>query len=324
MMRSIAGKPGSGWFSGGLSSWVQVGLAVLVGCLFSGSGRTVRGADVLRWKFNPGETLRYTMVQETTQGMKAMGQEFKTNLSQTVDLHWSVKTVSPEGVADMSQTIDRVRMKVDGPGGGFEFDSQAGKAPEGPAANLLAPLLKTLVGAEFTLKMNARGELSDIKVPPTLVESLRKASPAASAGGMFSEDGLKNLIGQSSLALPEASLEKGKTWSNSSRLPVPMLGTMVMDKTYTYEGVDPKEASLVKIGLDTKVSLEPAADSNVAVKITSHDGKGEFAFDPQSGRMVTSRVNDKMQMSLSVMGQDLEQSSASITTMTLGKGGASK
>ena len=80
----------------------------------------------------------------------------------------------------------------------------------------------------------------------------------------------------------------------------------------------------MKIGLDTKVTLEPAADSNVAVKITSHEGKGEFAFDPQAGRMVTSRVNDKMQMSLSVMGQDLEQTSTSVTTMTLAKGGATK
>ena len=324
MKLSIAGKPVSGWCTGAIGGGRRIRVAVLVACLFAGAGRSVTGADALRWKFQPGETLRYTMVQETKQGLKAQGKEFKTNLTQTVDLHWSIKNVSSAGVAEMSQTIDRMRMKVEGPGGGFEYDSDAGKAPEGPLATLLGPLLKSLVGAEFTLKMNARGELSDIKVPPTLVESLRQAGPAAASGGMFSEEGLKNLIGQSSLALPETPLEKGKTWSNSSRLPVPMLGTMVMDKTYTYQGADPKDAALVQIGLDTKVSLEPAADSNVAVKITSHSGKGDFAFDPQVGRMVTSRVNDTMQMSLSVMGQDLEQSSDSITTMTLAKGGTSK
>ena len=54
-------------------------------------------------------------------------------------------------------------------------------------------------------------------------------------------------------------------------------------------------------------------------RVTSQQGKGNFAFDPKAGRMVTSRVNDKMQMSLTVMGQDLEQSSDSITTMTLAK-----
>ena len=98
------------------------------------------------------------------------------------------------------------------------------------------------MGAEFTFKMNARGELTDIKVPRKLLESLRQASPAATAGGMFSEEGLKNLIGQSSLALPEGPQEKGKTWNQFARIPVPMLGTMVMHKTYTFEGPDPKEA----------------------------------------------------------------------------------
>src|SRR4051812_2500102 len=165
MTRSIARKPGPGRFSGMLVPWSRIVPAILVASLASGAGRSVSGAETLRWKFTPGESLRYSMVQETTQGLKAMGQEFKTNLNQTVDLHWSVKSVSSEGVADMSQTIDRVRMKVDGPGGSFEYDSQAGKAPEGPVANALGPLLKALVGAEFTLKMNARGELSDVKVP---------------------------------------------------------------------------------------------------------------------------------------------------------------
>ena len=33
--------------------------------------RPALGADALRWKFIPGETLKYTMVQQTSQGMKA-------------------------------------------------------------------------------------------------------------------------------------------------------------------------------------------------------------------------------------------------------------
>jgi Family of unknown function (DUF6263) len=323
-MWSIAGKPATGRFTSMITPWSRTSLAFFVACVALGAVHTVSAADTLRWKFQSGETLRYTMVQDQKQGLKAMGQEFKTNLTQTVDLHWSVKNVSSDGVAEMSQTIDRVRMKVDGPGGAFEFDSQTGKVPEGPVATLLAPLLKSLVGAEFTLKMTARGELNDIKVPPKLVESLRQANPAATAGGMFSEEGLKSLIGQSSLALPPDPLDRGKTWSSPTRLPVPMLGTMVMDKTYTYNGVDPGDAGLVKIALDTKVSLEPAADSNVAVKITSHEGTGDFSFDPKAGRMVTSKVIDKMSMSMSVMGQDLQQSTESTTTMTLAKAGAVK
>jgi hypothetical protein len=273
----------------------------------------------LRWKFKPGETLRYTMVQETTQGMKAMGQEFKTNLNQTVNLHWSVKSVSSDGVAELGQTIDRVRTKVDGPGAAFEFDSQAEKVPEGPIAAMLAPLLKSLVNAEFNFKMNARGELSDVRIPAKLLDSLKNAGPNAAAGGMFSEEGLKNLISQSSLALPEEALEPGKNWNNQSRVTLPMIGTMIMDKTYTFRGPAKSDAGLFQIDLTTKVSLEPAADSNVVVKISSQKGSGEFSFDPKAGRVVASKVNDQLQMSLQFQGQNLEQTTNTVTTMTLEK-----
>ncbi|MGZ3302399.1 MAG: DUF6263 family protein [Isosphaeraceae bacterium] len=303
---------------------IRIVLSALAATLGIAAAQPTHGAETLRWKFKPGETLRYTMVQETTQGMKAMGQEFKTSLNQTVDLHWSVKNVASDGVAELSQTIDRVRTKVEGPGNSFEFDSQAGKDPEGQIASLLTPMLKALVGAEFTFKMNGRGELSEIKVPQKLLDSLRKAGPAANASGMFSEEGMKNLISQSSLTLAEGPLEKGKSWTQQAKVPVPMLGTMVMDKTYTFDGPSPKDPGLLQILLDTKVTLEPAADSNIAVKITSQKGTGEFAFDPQAGRVVSSRVNDKLQMSLSVMGQEIEQSTDTVTSMTLAKDGSSK
>ena len=303
---------------------IRIVLSALAATLGVAAAQPTHGAEALRWKFKPGETLRYTMVQETIQGMKAMGKDFKTSLNQTVNLHWSVKNVASDGVAELSQTIDRVRTKVEGPGNSFEYDSQTGKEPEGQIASLLTPMLKALVGAEFTFKMSGRGELSEIKVPQKLVDSLRQAGPAAAAGGMFSEEGMKNLISQSSLTLAEGPLEKGKNWTQQAKVPVPMLGTMVMDKTYTYDGPSTKEAGVDLILLDTKVTLEPAADSNIAVKITSQKGTGEFTFDPKDGRVVSSRVNDKLQMSLSVMGQELEQTTDTVTSMTLAKDGPSK
>jgi hypothetical protein len=103
-----------------------------------------------------------------------------------------------------------------------------------------------------------------------------------------------------------------------------MIGTMVLDKTYTYTGPDTKVPALRLIALETKIKLQPAADANIAVKIKSQEGKGEFSFDADAGRIVTSRVNDKLQMSLSAMGQDIEQSTNTLTTMTLARDGAPK
>jgi hypothetical protein len=297
----------------------RIVLSALAATLGVAAAQPTHGAETLRWKFKPGEILRYTMVEEVRQERKAMGQEIKTSLHQTKDLHWSVKNVASDGVTDLSLTIDRIRMKFEAPGNSFEFDSQAGKDPEGPIASQMTPMLKALVGAEFTFKMNGRGELSEIKVPQKLLDALRQPGPAANAGGMDPEEGMKNLISQSSLTLAEGPLEKGKSWTQQAKVPSP-IGTMVMDKTYTLDGPSPKGAGLLQVSVDTKLTLEPAADSNVAVKIGSQKATGEFEFDPQAGRVVSSRVNEKLQMSLSVMGQQLEQSTDTVTSMTLADG----
>jgi hypothetical protein len=324
MMDTMAGVAGSQRAVRRASTLRWAMIAALFAVLLGAYPGPVLRAETLRWKFKPGEVVRYTMVQETSLDEKGQGLEAKTSLSQTVDLHWGVKSVSPDGVADMTQTIDRVRTKIQGPGQTFEFDSDSGKAPEGPAAQVLGPMLKSLVGSEFSFKMNGRGELSEIKVPQKLLESLRQAGPAAAANNMFSEEGMKNLISQSNLTLPESALESGKSWTQQSKVPFPMIGTMVLDKTYTYTGPDPKDPTLRLITLETKIKLEPAADANVAVNIKSQEGKGDFTFDVEAGRIVSSRVNDKWQMSLSAMGQEFERTTNTLSTMTLAKGGAPK
>jgi hypothetical protein len=310
------------WATVTVRSWTM--FAVLATPVLGASPESAARGATLRWKFKPGETLRYTMEQQTVTIVKTMGQEFKTTLTQTVNLHWSIKQISSDGLVDLTQTIDRVRTKIDSPITPFEYDSETGKAVEGPATAHLVPLLKAMVGAEFSFKMNERGELSAIKVPEKLLETIRQVQPAGGGGGVFSEEGMKNLITQSSLALPEAALDNGKTWTLQTKVPVPMIGTMVMNKSYTFHGPDSKEADLMQIGLNTKVTLEPAADANITVKIKSQEGKGDFTFDAAAGRMVASRVNDQMEMSLSVMGQDLDETTDTVTTMTLAKDRASK
>jgi hypothetical protein len=282
-----------------------------------------QAAEALRWKFTKGETLKYTMEQKTVQEMKAMEREVKTTTNQTVDFHWTVKNVVG-GIAEMSQTIDRVRIKFEAPGSTFEFDSQSGKNPEGPVAGMLTPMLKALVGAEFLFKMNGRGEPTDIQVPKQLQESLSKAGPAMPAGGMSSEEGLRNQISQLSLALPEKGLERGGTWNQQLKVPMPMLGTMLINKTYTYQGPHAQDPNQIKIGLNTKFALEPAADSNIAAVLKGQKGDGEFSFDNQAGRVRSSHVNDHMVMSITVQGQTLEQTVDTVTSMALADAAASR
>src|SRR4051812_7552274 len=107
-------------------------------------------AAILRWKFKPGEILRYSMEQTTVTTLNVPDQqEIQTTLNQTIDLSWAVKGVAADGTADVLWTIDRMRLNIKSTLGAFAYDSKDEKVPEGPVAAALVPTLKVLVGAQF-------------------------------------------------------------------------------------------------------------------------------------------------------------------------------
>ena len=296
------------------SRWGTWGVTAVLAAALSAAAAGRADAATLRWKFKKGESLHYQMEQKTVTQIKARGQDIKTTLGQTIDSTWTVESVGPDGAAEMSQTIDRVRTKIESAFGTLEYDSSAGKEPEGAIAAGVVPLLKALVGAKFQYKMNTQGELSDVKVPAGLVQKIKESGPTAGNTGMFSEEGLKNLINQSSLSLPAEELTKDKTWARESKIPAAPIGTMLLEKNYKYDG--PADGG-EKISLDIKMTLEPAPGGTIEVKVGAQKGGGSFIFDNAAGRVASSTVSEKMEMIIKVQDQEVNQSTDSTSTMKL-------
>lgn len=271
---------------------------------------------VLRWKFTPGEALHYQMNQNAVTEVKANGQNIKTTVTQTLETTWAVQTVDASGGAEMSQSIDRLQTKIESPFGTFDYDSKSEKQPEGPAISGIMPILKALIGAKFKYKISASGELSDIQVPESLLQVVKQSGPAAGGGnaGMFSEEGLKNMIRESSLILPPGSLEK--PWTRKKEIPAPPIGTQVVEVTYKYDGTENDQA---RIGMVQKVSLQADPKAEIDAKIGNQDGKGTFVFDTKSGRIVRSNIAQKVQMIVKVMNTEVEQNQETTTEMKLVK-----
>ena len=283
-------------------------LAVAAG--FQGEARAEAPAS-LRWKFKKGETVHYSLVQKTQTTMKLEnGRTGGSKVSQKSDLSWTVESVSSDGVAELVQTIDRVQVRVDSSVAGqppFEFDSASKEpTPEGVVASRLVPVFKALAGLKCTLTMDPRGEIREVRIADSVVQSLEKSFQGG-LGPLFSKESLKNMVGQSSLVLPEKAVEKGATWTEKAKTPAPQLGTMIIDKTYTFLGAEADSPSLVRIKLDTQTTLEPDPKSQIEFEMTKQDGKGEFVFDTTKGRIVSSRIDVEMTQSIKAQGQQLEQ-----------------
>lgn len=299
------------------NAWRVLGLAVASAVAFALGGPAAparAAAPVLQWKFTEGESLHYQMDQKTVTQVKGPNQDVKTTAAQTLDTTWTFVSVDKtSGTATVTQTIDRVRTKIENPFATFEYDSKSEKAPEGPFAAMIVPTLKALVGAKFQYKMTPQGELSDIQVPEGLVKALKEAGPTASNVGLFSEEGLKNMIHETSLILPR-EVEKGKSWTRQTKIPSPPIGNMLIDKTYTYEGTG---ADGDRITLSAKVSLEPDPKSPFEIKLGNQEGKGTFSFDSKAGRVSGSNVSEKVELLIKVMNTDVTQTNDISTAIKL-------
>ena len=117
--------------------------------------------------------------------------------------------------------------------------------------------------------------------------------------------------------LPDGPIEPGKSWSpKPTRIPLPF-ATLVMEKTFTYQGPDPKSANLVLVGIDTTAKIEPIEGADVKATNRKQEGKGTMTIDAQAGRLVSIRLSLKLEMAIVQAGQSIEQSTEMTTSMTL-------
>jgi hypothetical protein len=293
--------------------------SVALALFLLGAGATRAGAQTLRWKLKPGEVLHYTLDSKQAANFKVMGRDKKSSRSHTINLSWTVKSVSAGGDAEIALKFDRIRMRIDQPPFvPLQFDSSPNNLEIPDEFESAERQIKALAGAEFSFELKPSGAVDHLKIPEQTLKNLRDgAGPEAGGQGAVTEQGLKDMLIQSSPpTFPTESLEPGKNWAGKpSRIAAPGLGTLVIDQIYSFQGPDQKDPNLLLIGMEARVALEPA--ESVTAKIRAQEGKGSISFDSESGRIVSSRVNQKMELVISDRGQDLVQTTETTSTMVL-------
>jgi Family of unknown function (DUF6263)/Wolframin C-terminal OB-fold domain len=243
------------------------------------------------------------MAKDVAQG----GQNMETKMRQEMDMTWNVQEVKPDGNAVIRQKFDRVKMKMESPYGGFEFDSQSEQAPAGLAA-MIAPMYKAMTEGEFIITMSNRGEVMDVKVPEEVVTALKNSPGAAAMGDLATADGFKKMISQGALVLPEKAPSEGDTWTSKVEMKNPMVGTQIVETTYRYQGTKEMDGTtLAVIEPELKMSFGENPQPNVQMKIADQTSSGEVLFNIEEGRLRSSTLKQNVTIDVTAGGQSMKQ-----------------
>lgn len=253
---------------------------VLLSCSFVAAGDKGNPAmDVtLRYKFQPGQVVRYLVDDKSTVDLE-YGQQKGTFAYQTTSWkHYTVKSVNPDGSAVLELVIDRAKMQVQEQGRqAIAYDSQAvGAAPKEFAA------LAGLIDKPRTITVTATG----------VIETPVEAPEVQVRADAIDQQNTNVLI-----VLPENGVSVGSSWKDDFQIAVaikevPYHRFIRLRRLYTLTAIDAQTAT---IDLQTIV-LSPLDDPAIEAQLLQRTPNGVIRFDLASGRILErqTRLNNQV------------------------------
>ena len=272
--------------------------------------RAAMADEPLVWKFTSGDEHHYRMTQLVDMQMKLSetGPNLDTGAEQLIDLTWKVEAVDEQGHAKIRQTVDRTRMKMQAPGQPtLKYDSDSEDDPAGFAA-MLTPLYRAMIEHAFSMTMSPRGEITNVEIPEQLSLAMKNVPGIDKKDEMFSSDGFKTLVQNNSLVLPKpADLSPGYQWSKNTSMESKQFGSSAFTMTYRYLGpyeVKGKEIEAFSVSMKMEFGKTIAG---VELEILDQKSAGEILFDREAGRLESSKLQQDVELQVTVAGQPMNQ-----------------
>jgi len=299
---------------------LHIVVAVLTLISAFGTADNSKADEKLRWKFDVGEKLDYTMVQDmnmaVTGGPVA---QINTSMHQEMNMTWDVLGVDEKtGDAVIKQKFNQIKMKVNSPIGNFEYDTNSDAAPAGLAARI-APMYKAMTKGDFEITMTSRGDVKDVKIPEEVLAALKASPGAAAMGDIATEKGFKEMISKGALVLPEKAPEKGESWTTKVALNSQGGGKQTVETKYTYDGtreIDGTTYAVIRPELQMEIENppegtpapgQPGPAAAVTSKIGEQSSEGEVLFNIEKGRLYSTVLQQKVTIDTSAGGQSMQQ-----------------
>jgi Family of unknown function (DUF6263) len=255
----------------------------------------------LRRTFRQDREYHYVLnheIQMSTTSPLAMYNNQKWHRSQTCALTWKVKSIKADGSAEITETVDRIRIKVGDNGGGFELDSSQAPNPAHAGAVTLHEAIDAMVGTPIDVVMSPRGELISVKLPYHIRNAMMGALPFSHQVGVaLSEPGLKRIVEMSSmLILPDKPVSAGSIWAHTRLGEDCDYAILDVDTAYTDKGETRDKFGLRRVDGAVTLRLRWHDTPAASARITSQDNTATFLFDVVSGHLCRSQVKRNVRL----------------------------
>lgn len=224
---------------------------------------------MLRYKFHPGETIRWEVLQQSRVRATVSG---TTQVTETVTKSvkaWRVTDVKPDGTATFEHLVESVDMRNKFSGREeIRYNSQTDEEPAPGYENVAESIGLPLA----IVTMNDRGEILH-----------RERKPLSAAA--------RNEEGQMTIPLPEEAVPVGYCWSLPYDVEVPLEnGTVKKVKTLQTFKLQSVKTGVATIEVATKI-LTPIHSPVVEAKLAQKEQRGTVRFDVDAGRVLRQQMD---------------------------------
>ena len=284
-------------------------LAVIMAGLLVGDALGQQGDKVeLRLRLKKGDV--YQVKQSVEQKITQEVQGQKMEIAQTFGFGYLyvVEQVDAESTATVKITYYSVAMKQDGLMGHTEYDST--HPPE--AVPMQAKPFAGMLGQGFTMKITPEGEVKEVKGVGAMLQKMLENSGLpegpmrdgliSGLKNQFSDEGMKEMMGQVTGFYPKERVGVGDTWKRQMMITKGL--PMIIDSTYKLksrkDGVAKIEAVMV-VKPNPKAKPMDMGIMKIGYKLGGKQ-QGTFEINEATGMLKRSHVKQKLSGTIVIEG----------------------
>lgn len=285
-------------------------LALLIAAPFS---LETNAQEVLRWKFQRGQQLKYNVQENMETVMDVGGNEIQQQMNMQMDIVWNVLNVAAGGDATMDQVVTRAQIKMaNGPDTEVTFDTSKPKKTENLFLNSMGDVFQKIINQNFKIIMKPTGEVADVQIPEKMLSAIKES--AAGNPAALNETTLKQMMKQSAVTMPTNGVAPKGTWTSRQSVESPF-ATIDITSQMTFASKDANGNVLITI--EPKVVITPKEGAAVKMTLVDSQGKGQVTFNLAKGVVTKSELVMEMTMEIDSGQRAFKQKVTKTTAMTL-------